>query len=255
MQEIFKEHTFVLPAEIKNKLEVHYLEDRTIEIQEYLDPTYLGELVSMVRNGKPHYLLLKGFPVSSTQVPEQLKIKLSGKKEFGEYISEQLKIYLEKVLTKRISSETGNVVRVFDGTQLEREPVHTHMHALVNNLFCLVPDPEEIQVVVFIHEVVDNLSKEAITYLSECGLLAYKNAQIIIGPALAEQDDCIGYLRSRANESSYILELAYALESNKKSYLLDSGDLLFFSQSTTMRGAGDLFHKQKRWNQSSIYFY
>lgn len=224
-------------------------------------------LASMFMTQEPACIVVRGIPVTGDLRPDDLGMEINSghKKQAGQKYSEEVfQLLNEQIGGNRIQTEMGNVIRAVDPANpayIKVEPTHTHPDDRINNMFCNISDGS-ISKVTFVDDVWKNATEEERELFQKHKFVDFDGSQVLWNEDFVRCDDVFERLdnashfedKSLANTAN---TLAEAIRTNAREYHLVEGDMVFFAQMKTLRGAPAYKAPgsgiEKRWYQSMTF--
>lgn len=229
---------------------------------------FISRLASMFMTQEPACIVVRGIPVTGDPRPDDLGMEINPghKKQAGQKYSEEVfKLLNEQIGGNRIQSEMGNVIRSVDPTNpayIKVEPTHTHPDDRINNMFCNISDGA-ISNVTFVDDVWKNATEEERALFQKHKFIDFDGSQVLWNEDFVRCDDIFERLENASpfenNESlsNTAVILAEGIRANAREYHLIEGDMVFFAQMKTLRGAPAYKTPEsgieKRWYQSMTF--
>lgn len=231
----------------------------------HTSPEFIGRLASMYMLQDPACVVVRGLPVTGDSRPNNLEIPIAHREQTGEKFSREVfELLNERIGGNRVVTDMGNVIRVADpdnAALIKVEPTHTHPEVSVNNMFCNVADGA-ISRVTFVDDVWNKaIQKERDAY-QKYGMINLKDGKVLWYADFVNEHDIFEKLARLSKEENTELAatamfLANSIKKNAREYFLFEGDMIFFSQLKTLRGApaypAPASGIEKRWYQSMTY--
>lgn len=240
-------------------------------VAEFYDPRnseeFIPRLASMFVTQEPACIVIRGIPVKGDVRPDDLAIEINPEHRIqsGQKYSEEIfELLNEQIGGNRIKSEFGNVIRLIDlnnPSQIRVEPTHTHPDDRVSNMFCNISDGV-ISKVTFVDEVWNSASEEQKAMLEKYKFIDIEGGIVLWNENFVGCNDVFERLEKLYEHSDTELVataklLTSAIQECAREYHLVEGDMIFFAQLKTLRGAQPYPAPEsgieKRWYQSMTF--
>lgn len=241
------------------------LRDNAEFFDSHTSQEFIARLAKMYMLQEPACLIVRGLEVSGDLRPRDLGIPVTGKEQQGErYSKEVAQLLAERLGSGDVMTDMGNVIREpdpGDSRQIRKEPTHTHPEVKINNMFCNISDGA-ISRVTFADDVWERASEEERALFETCGMMALREGTPLWYADFMRDHDILEKLEelSASNDAKMGRAAAAfekAIRDNARDYYLKEGDMVFFAQLKTLRGAPSYPTPaggvEKRWYQSMTY--
>jgi hypothetical protein len=231
----------------------------------YSSPRFIGRLASMYTDQEPGCLVVRGLSIEEKERPVDLQIGNTYPNRSGEKHSKEIaRLLNERIGGNRVKTDFGNVIREVDANNPESikiEPTHTHPDVRINDMSCLIQDGA-ISQVTFVDDVWKAATAEEQEAFKEHHMIEVLDGKVLWNADFVNDHDIFEKLEalSRLPDAEFArtaLILGRAIRSQIREYYLVRGEMIFFAQLKTLRGAPAYKAPEsgieKRWYQSMTY--
>lgn len=241
------------------------LEGKVQFFDSYDSPQFVERLVSMYMLQEPACLIVRGLSVGKNKRPDDLKIENTYPDRSGERYSREIaKLLNEQVGGNRIKTGFGNVIRDVDPNNpewIKLEPTHTHPDVRINDMSCLIADGA-ISEVTFVDDIWSAAGEDEQKAFQEYRMIEVSEGRVLWNSDFVNNQDIFEKLQALSllpdsRLANTATTLAEAIRNQSRKYYLKEGDIVFFAQLKTLRGAPAYKAPEsgieKRWYQSMTY--